>query len=1148
MFITNKLSIRAIFFMAHNKYSKSIAVIFALSLLGHQAFAEQRCPNIAATLESLEGKVEWKSIEQQEWLNANAGSTFCYGDKIRVTQYRAALRLANDTVVRLNQNSLLHLIPPQKGFWVELVEGAAHFLSRTPKAFEVKAPYLNAAVDGTEFIVTAVDNQNQVSVIEGKVTVSNTQGALELVNSQQSTTYRNGAPKPAITINLKDSAQWVLYYPALFATNSTTVEVQQLIADNQYALALTKLKSTTTAEQLSLAASLNLALGNSNAAQQLLTQALAITPTSADAKAVNAFMALTQQGLNTAISISEQLIQQHPNNINALLAHSYILQGQGKLTQALEHAERAHKIATASAPNAPLSLLSTKVRYAELLLNNNYNRKAKGLINQALSIAPNHSQLHNLAGFIALNMLDGDTANNHFTQAVNADSNNALAHFGLAMSSIQSGDINAGQQSMELAVLLDPSNSLYRSYLGKTYFEQHEIEWAKTQYTLAKQLDPNDPTPWFYEAHLLQQQGRLQETLINLETSKQLNDNRAVYRSRLFLDNDIAAKNANQTNVYLDLNIEQVAKAQAGLAATQNHGEFANHRALSLAYRQDNNAQVLQKNEATLTRILQPIGAKALPIGVGQPAIVTYGWLSPGEIGTNEYSSLYTTRGISGSITDYGGTQNSNGFDWQTQAIGQAISASVGQYKYGSDGFAENNDFDINYREANIHFQPTQGLKVMAHLNTSKLATGDITQAIDSEAYDPNFRKSEKTDEKVLGIKLQASPNDLILGIYSEQEISGNISTEFSPFPGLLIESFIERETKQVRQEVQWLKGFSNANLTLGHSSEEVMTIATPQAAAFNPALKLLDTIVDTQHSTSYFRLSSNIQNIFEYLLGAGNVKWSNATRQKDSEQLNYELGGLLHIKPGLNISIAKWRKVSEHTPSIGSLGNNFIYAINTSNNNSAFNLTESNALNITWSPNFSTFIYDIRKSKNSDNVATTGSGIDATNNQTHQHSADELKQLLSWNVPISKTTSMSLSHQYIKAEKPITLITDSQSPLNLKNQKISASVSQQILERLSIEIEWSHFKQRQGFADASTSSQLNVEESITRENSSQTNISINYRSQKAFKLLLKAHNIFNDRTAIKGDDIQRNTQLVLPIPSNTPPERSVSMSINYSF
>ena len=62
---------------------------------------------------------------------------------------------------------------------------------------------------------------------------------------------------------------------------------------------------------------------------------------------------------------------------------------------------------------------------------------------------------------------------------------------------------------------------------------------------MAKGLDPLDPTPYFYDAIRKQTVNRPVEALEDMQTSITLNDNRAVYRSRLLLDEDLAARSAS---------------------------------------------------------------------------------------------------------------------------------------------------------------------------------------------------------------------------------------------------------------------------------------------------------------------------------------------------------------------------------------------------------------------------------------------------------------------------------------------------------------------------------------------------------------------------------------------------------------------------
>src|SRR5687768_922501 len=94
-----------------------VVAAFILLTFSLTAVADERCEQWAAQLESAEGRVEWQSPQSTQWQAANSGFQFCYGDRVRVVQERAVLRLANDTLVRLQENSLVNLLPEEKGFW-----------------------------------------------------------------------------------------------------------------------------------------------------------------------------------------------------------------------------------------------------------------------------------------------------------------------------------------------------------------------------------------------------------------------------------------------------------------------------------------------------------------------------------------------------------------------------------------------------------------------------------------------------------------------------------------------------------------------------------------------------------------------------------------------------------------------------------------------------------------------------------------------------------------------------------------------------------------------------------------------------------------------------------------------------------------------
>ena len=50
---------------------------------------------------------------------------------------------------------------------IELIRGAILFFTRQPRSLDVQTPFVNAAVEGTEFLVRVEDDRAVITVFEG---------------------------------------------------------------------------------------------------------------------------------------------------------------------------------------------------------------------------------------------------------------------------------------------------------------------------------------------------------------------------------------------------------------------------------------------------------------------------------------------------------------------------------------------------------------------------------------------------------------------------------------------------------------------------------------------------------------------------------------------------------------------------------------------------------------------------------------------------------------------------------------------------------------------------------------------------------------------------------------------------------------------
>ena len=148
-----------------------------------------------------------------------------------------------------------------------------------------------------------------------------------------------------------------------------------------------------------------------------------------------------------------------------------------------------------------------------------YRKRAREAAERGVQLAPDLERVHLVFGFAALTSSAPKSREKAFQRAIELDSADPLARFGLGLAIIRDGALHQGRRQLEMAVGLDSSNSLLRSYLGKAYFEEKRDPLDARQFAIAKQLDPLDPTPYLYDAIRLQSINRPVDAMLNMEKS-----------------------------------------------------------------------------------------------------------------------------------------------------------------------------------------------------------------------------------------------------------------------------------------------------------------------------------------------------------------------------------------------------------------------------------------------------------------------------------------------------------------------------------------------------------------------------------------------------------------------------------------------------
>jgi len=648
------------------------------------AYAQESCAPAVAHVVSVQGAIELRR-GGAAWVAVKLNTALCTGDTLRVhPRSRAALLLSNETTLRLDQSTTLTLAPPDAGKVTTLqqMSGSVHVITRTPRAFNVKTPFINANVEGTEFLVQVLrklppvdDNEcprslgtepevaevDRVTVFEGTVNVRRveSQDGATLTRGQ---TAESSSANPSIRLvaRPKDAVAWTLYVPTILPASTPSSTAVRCAAR------LLSIGRLDEAERLLATAREDVGAGEMNRS---------------NAYALSAVMAVAENDKQAA-EFADEAIRLNPSAAAPWIARSYVQQAKFQISDALASAVVAVK--------AEGSNWIAHARLAELYMAEGDLEAAAKAARDAESAAGDVriARTRTLSGFARLRV-DAAGARQAFIEAIEIDQADPLPRLGLGLAKIRSGDLAGGREEIETAVALDPEQSLLRSYLGKAYFEEKRNGFAAPQLRIAQELDPNDPTPWFYDAIRKQTENRPVEALLDLNRSASLNDNRAVYRSRLLLDDDRAARTAGVAAIHAELGFERLAILESAKALLDNADNDAAHRQLAFAYANVPRHDIARVSESLQAQLRQPLTVSPVDPRISTDNLVILKDTGPTRVGTNEFNALFGRNQNRLQIDAIGGSRGTWGDQVIVSGLENRLAYAVSQLHYETDGFGD---------------------------------------------------------------------------------------------------------------------------------------------------------------------------------------------------------------------------------------------------------------------------------------------------------------------------------------------------------------------------------------------------------------------------------------------------------------------------
>jgi tetratricopeptide (TPR) repeat protein len=812
------------------------------------AGAAETCEDWVAKVVSVQGTVQALRIGQVRWVPVALDDTYCAGDVIWVQeQSRAAVVLRNDAILRLDQNTSITFTPAEEeqSFWIKLIKGAAHLFSRTPRSLRVATPFVNGAGEGTEFFVRVGPDEAFMSVFEGRVAVTNEAGGLLLKSGESALARADQPPVPQVVARPRDAVQWALYYPPVMYVRPEKIPPEEAMRDPRF---------------FAQRASQLLSVGRVDEANADIEWALSLDPKYSDAYALQSIIAVVQNDKEQALTLAQRAVEADPKSATARIALSYAQQARFDLEGARASVEEAVKL-------DPANVLAW-ARLADLQASFGELDKALEAARKAESLNPDLSLTQTVLGFAYLTQVEVKESKAAFEKAIRLDQAAPLPRLGLGLAKIREGDLKEGGREIEIAASLDPNNSLIRSYLGKVYYEEKRTDQDGPEYQIAKELDPNDPTPYFYDAIRKQTINRPVEALRDYQKAIELNDNRAVYRSKLLLDSDEAARQSALARIYSDLGFQQRALVEGWNAVNSDPTNYSAHRFLADSYSVLPRREIARVSELLQSQLLQPINITPIQPRLAESSLFLVSAQGPAGVSFNEFNPLFNRNRLAVQGSGLAGENDTYGGEGVVSGIYNKVSFSAGYSYFDTNGWYENANQTDKISNVYVQYEFTPKTSVQAEYRYRDNETGDVIQHYWEDNTRP-FKQDEEKDNRIrFGLRHAFSPASIVLANfqYSKTDAHGSDQLLFDnadfDLPPPLVEDFLNYDANNVKAysgELSYLFRSQHLDVVSGagyfHIDERIdfsdhLIWPGPPFTDFGPLKSKLDQ--DTRHYNMY--------------------------------------------------------------------------------------------------------------------------------------------------------------------------------------------------------------------------------------------------------------------------------------------------------
>jgi len=245
-----------------------------------------------------------------------------------------------------------------------------------------------------------------------------------------------------------------------------------------------------------------------------------------------------------------------------------------------------------------------------------------------------------------------------------------------------------------------------------------------------------------------------------------LNDNRAVYRSRLLLDSDEASRSASLGRIYSDLGFQNLAMVEGWNSLNTDPTNFSAHRLLADSYAAQPRHEIARVSELFQSQMLQPVNTTPIQPSLGESSLFLISSQGPAALSFNEFNPLFNRDQINfqGSLLTSG--DDTLAGEGIVAGIEKRFSYSAGYSGYSTDGFRENSFQDDKIGNLFTQFELGSTTSAQVEARYRKRETGDLELRFLEDDFSPFQTETTEGANVRVGLRQEVGPAVTLLASY----------------------------------------------------------------------------------------------------------------------------------------------------------------------------------------------------------------------------------------------------------------------------------------------------------------------------------------------------------------------------------------------